>query len=86
MADFIVVDYLMTYDTVLRRSSLRELRASTTIQHLAMKLLTPERVGVLWASNKKLANVTTSQSQLLGKRLRRPRYVSNRLWVHGRIN
>ena len=45
MADFLVIDQPSAFNAILRRPSLRELRAITSIYHLLMKFLTPQGVG-----------------------------------------
>ena len=45
MADFMVIDQLSAFNVVLRRPSLRELRAITSIYHLLMKSLLPHGVS-----------------------------------------
>ena len=44
IADFLVIDQPSTFNAVLGRPSLRELRAITSIQHLLMKFPTPRGV------------------------------------------
>ena len=45
MADFLVIDQPSAFNAVLKRLSLREFRAITSIYHLLMKFPTPNRVG-----------------------------------------
>ena len=45
MVDFLVIDQLSAFNTVLGRPSLRALKAITSIYHLLMKFPTPNGVG-----------------------------------------
>ena len=45
MADLLVIDQAFAFNAGLRRPSLRELRAITSIHHLLMKFPTPRGVG-----------------------------------------
>ena len=45
MVDFLVIDQPSTFNAVIGRPSLRELRAITSIHHLLMKFSMPHGVG-----------------------------------------
>ena len=52
MANFVVVDCASAFNAVLGRPSLRELKAITSVYHLAMKFLTPGGVACMKGEQK----------------------------------
>ena len=52
MVDFLVIDQLLTFNAVLGRPSLRELKAITSIYYILMKFRTPNGIGKVRGNQK----------------------------------
>ena len=62
MVNFLVIDQLSAFNTVLDRSSLRALKAITSIYHLLMKFPTLNGVGKYEETRKRQGDATTRPS------------------------
>ena len=74
MADFLVINQLSAFNTVLNKPSLRALKAITNIYHLLMKFPTPNGMGKVYGNQNK-ARECYNQAVRIGSRPRQENIV-----------